>query len=38
MMYFYAAYGSRIKARQRSVARQMHDKLNLHFLDSTATN
>ena len=30
--------GSRIKARQRSVARQMHDKLNLHSPDSTATN
>ena len=28
----------RIKARQRTVAREMHDKLNLHSPDSTATN
>ena len=31
-------YGPRIKALQRSVAGQMHDKLNLHSPDSTTTN
>ena len=30
--------GYKIKARQRSLARQMHDKLDLQLPDSAATN
>ena len=30
--------GCRIKARQRSIARQMYYKLGLHPMDSTVTN